>query len=108
MSTKINNINEVKELFNNYVKPTIIGNSESCPLKLSPQEATWKANNIINVCKMALTGINESWGGVKVSELSKTTNTGLNDVIECLEIASELLPNVELEFIERLQTDLID
>lgn len=48
MSTKkINNLNEVKELFNNYIKPTVVGNSEHPNLKLTPEFATSKANNLI-------------------------------------------------------------
>ena len=109
MSTKkINNLNEVKELFNNYIKPTVIGNSENPSLELTPEFATFKAKNLIRVCQMALTGINESWSSLKVSELNQNAKADLYDIAETLEIASNLLPIVEMEFIERLQTDLMD
>lgn len=109
MSTKkINNLNEVKELFANYIKPTVIGNSENPALKLTPEIATFKANNLIRVCQMALTGINESWSNLKVSELNQHAKADLYDIAETLEIASELLPIVEMEFIDRLQKDLMD
>jgi hypothetical protein len=100
---KINNLNEVKELFKNYVKPTVIGS-----LELTPELATFKANNIIRVCQMALTGINESWSNLKVSELNQHAKTDLYDIAETLEIATNLLPIVEMEFVEKLQTNLID
>ena len=109
MSTKkINNLNEVKELFNNYIKPTVIGKKESNHLELTPEFATFKAHNLIRVCQMALTGINESWSSLKVSELNTNAKADLYDIAETLEIASNLLPTVEMEFIERLQTDLMD
>lgn len=105
---KINNLNEVKELFNNYVKPTFIGNSENPALQLTPECATFKANNLIRVCQMALTGINESWSSLKVGELNQKATIDLYDIAETLEVAAALLPIAEMEFIERLQTDLIN
>lgn len=109
MSTKkINNLNEVKELFNNYIKPTVIGNKESNNLELTPQEATWKCQNILRVCAMALTGITESYSNLKIKELNQLTYCDLYDIKESIEVANDLLPIVEMEFIDRLQTDLID
>ena len=81
MSTKkINSIDQVKELFKNYVSPTYIGSKEYNRLELSPQQAIWKSQNLMRVCSMALMGINESYSNFEIKELTQNSKADLNDV----------------------------
>lgn len=98
-------VSQVKDLFNDYVKPTYIGNTEYNRIELTSEQANFKANNLIRVSQMALSGIAESYSEQKVSELYKTAYADLYDVIECLEIAQQLTPTIEMELLTKLQAN---
>ncbi len=107
MNDKIKSLDEVKDLFNTRVENIYIGGDEkSRRIELTPQDAMYKANHLMNVCTMALRGINDLYGNVEVGELHKSAYADLDDIIECLGIANGLLPFGSMEFLEKLNDEL--
>ena len=107
MESKITSLDEVKSLFNTRVENIYIGEGkEGKQIELTPQDAVYKVNHLMNVCTMALRGINDLYGNVGVGELHKDAYADLDDIIECLSLANGLLPHGAMEFFRKLDEEL--